>query len=151
MTACPQVGSRVLSCRADNVPAVATALATVGFAHLVDADARLPTVLALTLPEGLDDATVRHVLRREQRVSITGGLGATAGRIWRLGLMGEAARPEPYRRLMQALAAVLPRYGLAAATELPAAFEAAWAASAPARTPAGDAAPAALVPGMAAG
>jgi alanine-glyoxylate transaminase / serine-glyoxylate transaminase / serine-pyruvate transaminase len=120
------------SARGGWASAVATALATVGFAHLVDADARLPTVLALTLPDGLDDATVRGVLRREERVSLTGGLGATAGRIWRLGLMGEAARPEPYRRLMQALAAVLPRFGLAAAVELPAAFEAAWDAAAPA-------------------
>jgi hypothetical protein len=85
--------------------AVAAALATVGFAHLVAEDVRLPTVLALTLPDGLDDATVRAVLRAEQLVSLAGGLGSTAGRVWRLGLMGEAARPEPYRRLMAALAA----------------------------------------------
>jgi alanine-glyoxylate transaminase / serine-glyoxylate transaminase / serine-pyruvate transaminase len=134
--------------------AVASALRTVGFEHLVAADARLPTVLALTLPEGLDDAAVRTVLRREARVSITGGLGATAGKIWRLGLMGEAARPEPYRRLMQALADVLPRFGLAGAVELPTAFEAAWDAAEP-TTPvaaghAVDPVSAAVVPGVAA-
>jgi alanine-glyoxylate transaminase / serine-glyoxylate transaminase / serine-pyruvate transaminase len=111
--------------------AVAAALATVGFGHLVAEDVRLPTVLALTLPEGLDDTTVRAVLRAEQLVSLAGGLGSTAGRVWRLGLMGEAARPEPYRRLMAALAAVLPRFGVAAARELPAAFEAAWSDAAP--------------------
>lgn len=110
---------------------VATALATVGFAHLVAEDVRLPTVLALTLPAGVDDVAVRAALRAEQRVSLAGGLGSTAGRVWRLGLMGEAARPEPYRRLMAALAAVLPRFGVAGASELPAAFEAAWADAAP--------------------
>jgi alanine-glyoxylate transaminase / serine-glyoxylate transaminase / serine-pyruvate transaminase len=110
--------------------AVAAALATVGFAHLVAEGARLPTVLALTLPDGLDDASVRAALRSEQRVSLAGGLGSTAGRVWRLGLMGEAARPEPYRRLMAALAVVLPRFGVAGAEALPLAFEAAWSAGA---------------------
>jgi alanine-glyoxylate transaminase / serine-glyoxylate transaminase / serine-pyruvate transaminase len=129
---------------------VATALATVGFAHLVAADARLPTVLALTLPGGLDDAAVRAVLRSEERVSLTGGLGPTAGRIWRLGLMGEAARPEPYRRLMEALAKVLPRFGLRAAVDLPAAFEAVWAATEPA-VPEGEVPWIAVAPGVAAG
>lgn len=114
--------------------AVADALATVGFSALVRADVRLPTVLAVALPPGLDDAAVRHALRAEARVSVAGGLGVTAGRAWRLGLMGEAARPEPYRRFMVALADVLPRFGLAAAVELPAAFEAALAAAGPPAT-----------------
>jgi alanine-glyoxylate transaminase / serine-glyoxylate transaminase / serine-pyruvate transaminase len=116
--------------------AVAAALATVGFGHLVAPEARLPTVLALTLPADLDDGAVRAALRAEERVSVTGGLGATAGKIWRLGLMGETARPEAYRRLMAALAALLPRFGIAAAAELPAAFESAWADAAPSAAPA---------------
>ena len=45
--------------------------------------------------------------------------------------MGEAARPEPYRALMVALAQVLPAHGLPDAVGLPAAFDAAWAATAP--------------------
>lgn len=108
--------------------AVAEALASVGFAPAVRDEVRLPTVLAVSLPAGLDDVAVRRALREETRVSVAGGLGATAGRIWRLGLMGEAARPEPYRRFMEALAAVLPRFGVAAAVDLPGAFDAAWAA-----------------------
>ena len=111
--------------------AAAAALATVGFERPVAAAARLPTVLAVSLPAGLDDAAVRGMLRAEQRVALAGGLGPTAGLVWRLGLMGEAARPEPYRRLMTALAAVLPRFAIPAAVELPAAFEAAWVASEP--------------------
>jgi len=84
--------------------AVLRALETVGFRAAVPLAYRLPTVLAVTLPEGVDDARLRAALRAEDRVSVAGGLGRTAGRIWRLGLMGEGAQPEHYRRLMAALA-----------------------------------------------
>jgi alanine-glyoxylate transaminase/serine-glyoxylate transaminase/serine-pyruvate transaminase len=106
--------------------AVTTALEGVGFHPFVlRTSDRLPTVLALTLPAGVDDARVRGELREGHGVSITGGLGPTAGRIWRLGLMGEAARPEHYHRLMEVLAAVLPSHGVRGAVELPDRFDAA--------------------------
>ena len=73
---------------------------------------RLPTVLALRLPDGLDDAGVRKALRA-RHISVTGGLGPTAGQIWRLGLMGETARPAPYLTLMRALEELLGERGLA--------------------------------------
>ena len=88
------------------------ALATVGFSPAVPTSYRLPTVLAVTLPPGLDDARVRHALRHDHHISITGGLGATAGKLWRLGLMGENARPEHYLRLMEALGDILDAPGL---------------------------------------
>lgn len=78
-----------------------------GFSHYVQrSEDRLPTVLALRLPDWLDDAEVRAELRRRD-ISVAGGLGPTAGVIWRLGLMGESARPAPYRRLMEELGAIL--------------------------------------------
>ena len=87
--------------------AALAALATAGFSPAVPAPYRLPTVLAVSLPPGLDDARVRHALRHDHQISVTGGLGATAGKLWRLGLMGENARPEHYLRLMEALGAIL--------------------------------------------
>ncbi|MEW6422841.1 MAG: alanine--glyoxylate aminotransferase family protein [Deinococcota bacterium] len=97
--------------------AVVAALAPLGFTpYVVDPAARLPTVLALRLPPGLDDAGVRRALR-ERGISVTGGLGPTAGLIWRLGLMGEAARPAPYRALMLALEDLLGERGLTARFE----------------------------------
>ncbi len=94
--------------------AVFKALSPLGFRHFVqDPGARLPTVLALRLPDGLDDAGVRAELRR-RNISITGGLGATAGVIWRLGLMGESARPAPYRTFLRALEDILGARGLTA-------------------------------------
>lgn len=111
--------------------AITATLATLGFEPFVrEAAARLPTVLALTLPSGLDDAAVREELRSVERISVTGGLGPTAGRIWRLGLMGEGAHDGHYRQLMEALSRVLPRHGFAAAAELPQLFEATLGAQA---------------------
>ena len=89
------------------------ALETVGFSAFIPAEYRLPTVLAVKLPEGLDDAKVRQQLRRDYFISVTGGLGETAGKIWRLGLMGENARLEHYHRLMVALGEILEKPHLA--------------------------------------
>ena len=92
--------------------AILAALTPLGFSHYVKRpEDRLPTVLALRLPDGLDDVAVRKALRQRE-ISVTGGLGPTAGVIWRLGLMGEAARPAPYRALMRALEDILGETGL---------------------------------------
>lgn len=101
--------------------AILEALAPEGFEPFVPAERRLPTVLALTLPVALDDGAVRGELRDRYGIAVTGGLGSTAGRIWRLGLMGENARFEHYGRLMEALARILD------APELPERFELATA------------------------
>ena len=69
-------------------------------------------MLAVRLPEGFDDQRVRHSLRFDHNISVAGGLGPTAGTIWRLGLMGENAHPDHYLRLMEALEQVLAVGGL---------------------------------------
>ena len=94
--------------------ALMEALSPLGFKPYVKSpSARLPTVLALRLPDGLDDAGVRGALRA-RGISVTGGLGPTAGLIWRLGLMGETARPAPYRALLTALEDLLGARGVVA-------------------------------------
>ncbi len=98
--------------------AVLSALETVGFSAYIPEPHRLPTVLAVNLPAGLDDAAVRLQLRNDYRISVTGGLGETAGKIWRLGLMGENARAVHYLKLMDALAEIMN------APHLPETFEA---------------------------
>ncbi len=82
------------------------ALQVAGFEAFVPEGERLPTVLAVKLPSHLSDIKVRSSLR-EQNVIITGGLGETAGKIWRLGLMGEAARPAYYARFLETLERIL--------------------------------------------
>jgi alanine-glyoxylate transaminase / serine-glyoxylate transaminase / serine-pyruvate transaminase len=49
---------------------------------------RLPTVTAVMIPIGVDDAKVRNQLLDEFNIEIAGGFGPVKGRIWRVGLMG---------------------------------------------------------------
>ncbi len=113
--------SEGLEARAERVQTVGAAvlatLETIGFsAFVADPLERLPSVLAVRLPESVKDVPARAGLR-ERNVVITGGLGETAGKIWRLGLMGESARPAPYTKFFAALEGVLGVRGLVATFE----------------------------------
>ncbi len=87
--------------------AALASLRTAGFEPYVPASRRLPTVLAVRPPAAVDEAAARSALRREHGVTVAGGLGPTAGEVWRLGLMGENAREEHYVRFFEALDRVL--------------------------------------------
>jgi alanine-glyoxylate transaminase/serine-glyoxylate transaminase/serine-pyruvate transaminase len=56
---------------------------------------RLPTVTAVMIPDGIDDAKVRNQLLDEFNIEIAGGLGPLKNRIWRVGLMGHCSQ-KPY-------------------------------------------------------
>ena len=51
----------------------------------------LPMLNAVSIPDGVDDKTVRGRLLDEYGIEIGGGLGAFSGKAWRIGLMGHAA------------------------------------------------------------
>jgi len=53
---------------------------------------RLPTVTAVTIPAGVDDAKVRNQLLDEFNIEIAGGFGPIRGKIWRIGLMGDCSQ-----------------------------------------------------------
>jgi alanine-glyoxylate transaminase/serine-glyoxylate transaminase/serine-pyruvate transaminase len=53
---------------------------------------QLPTVTAVKVPKGLDDARVRKQLLDEFNIEIAGGFGAVKGQIWRVGLMGYSSQ-----------------------------------------------------------
>lgn len=84
-------------------------LAALGLDLAVDERWRLPQLNVVRIPEGIDDAEVRRRLLLEHGIEIGGGLGALAGRVWRIGLMGHGARVEKVDRLLEALAQVLGR------------------------------------------
>ncbi len=46
---------------------------------------------AVRIPEGADDLKVRKNLLHHFGIEIGGGLGALAGKIWRVGLMGHSS------------------------------------------------------------
>ncbi|WP_372799640.1 alanine--glyoxylate aminotransferase family protein, partial [Litorivivens sp.] len=87
--------------------ALAAGLEALGIGFVVDADYRLPQLNAVTIPEGIDDATVRGKLLKDFNLEIGAGLGALAGKVWRIGLMGHSANAENVSLCLDALEAVL--------------------------------------------
>lgn len=78
-----------------------------GIEMLVEEAHRLPQLNAIKIPDGTNDALFRSTLLNEFNIEIGAGLGPLAGKIWRVGLMGEGARIEAVDRLLVALSAVL--------------------------------------------
>jgi alanine-glyoxylate transaminase/serine-glyoxylate transaminase/serine-pyruvate transaminase len=70
--------------------ALRAGLETMGLELSVPEDERLPQLNAVRIPEGVDDAMVRAQLLGEYDLEIGAGLGAMAGKVWRIGLMGHA-------------------------------------------------------------
>ena len=66
-------------------------LTDIGLTLLVNEANRLPQLNTVVIPEGIDDAFVRSRLLNEFNLEIGAGLGALAGKVWRIGLMGYAA------------------------------------------------------------
>lgn len=59
-----------------------------GWNFFVDAENRLPQLNTMLLPEGFDDVSNRSLLREKFNIEVGGGLGAMAGKLWRIGIMG---------------------------------------------------------------
>ena len=86
--------------------ALVEGLPELGFEMLVEPAHRLPMLNAV-IPPVSDEATIRKRLLSEYGIEIGPGLGKLAGRVWRIGLMGENARPEVVARLLAALRELL--------------------------------------------
>jgi len=87
--------------------ALGAGLEAMGLDFLVEAPWRLPQLNTVRVPEGVDEAAVRSRLLEAFGLEIGGGLGALAGRTWRIGLMGHSARAENVRLCLRALGEVL--------------------------------------------
>ena len=82
-------------------------LEAMGFEFLVKEGYRLPMLNAVKIPSGVDEAAVRKTLLNDYNIEIGAGLGAFAGKIWRIGLMGESSSPNHVNMLISALKAVM--------------------------------------------
>ncbi len=74
-----------------------------GIEFYVPEKERLPQLNAVVIPKNADDAKVRSRLLNEFGIEIGAGLGALAGKIWRIGLMGYSSNPDNVRLLTDAL------------------------------------------------
>jgi len=90
-----------------NHDALRTGLEAMCLSFVVPEGQRLPQLNAVSIPDGVDEAAVRGALLSEYNLEIGAGLGAMAGKIWRIGLMGFASNPTNVLFCLGALDAVL--------------------------------------------
>ena len=91
--------------------ALVAGLEALGLELFAAPEHRLPTVAAIRVPEGVNDARVRGILLEDFGIEIAGGLGAYAGRMWRIGVMGYSASAANVSLVLAALEHALRREG----------------------------------------
>ena len=94
-----------------NSAALRAGLEALGLKLVVPEGFRLDQITPVWVPEGIDDTQVRQMLLREHSIEIGRGLGDFAGKVWRVGLMGDSSKPEYVLAFLAALEEILPRVG----------------------------------------
>jgi alanine-glyoxylate transaminase/serine-glyoxylate transaminase/serine-pyruvate transaminase len=110
--------------------ALKAGLEAMGLSFLVAPEHRLPQLNAVCVPEGVDEALVRARLLERFGLEIGAGLGALAGKVWRIGLMGASATPTHVTLCLTALETVLAEMDapVRVGAALPAASKVLWGA-----------------------
>jgi len=89
-----------------------TGLANLGLELFVsDPGSRLPTVTTIKVPDGIDWAAVAGYCMKTHKVEISGGLGPTAGKVWRIGVMGNNASINVVSKVLEAFKEALETQG----------------------------------------
>lgn len=95
-----------------NHRALVAGIESLGLSFVVDSACRLPQLNLVRFPETVDDAVVRSALLTDYSLEIGSGLGAFAGKVWRIGLMGFASTQANVYLCLSALGNVLRQQGL---------------------------------------
>ena len=90
-----------------NHDALKAGLESMGLEFLVEEKYRLPQLNAVGVPTGVDEARIRGRLLNEYNLEIGAGLGAFAGKVWRIGLMGQASTRKNVLIFLGALESIL--------------------------------------------
>lgn len=91
--------------------ALRAGLEAMGLELLVPEAERLAQLNTVTVPGGVDEAALRGRLLERYGLEIGAGLGALAGKVWRIGLMGYSSRAENILLCLGALGTELNRSG----------------------------------------
>jgi alanine-glyoxylate transaminase/serine-glyoxylate transaminase/serine-pyruvate transaminase len=83
--------------------ALVAGLKPLGWELLVQEGYRLPMLNTVIVPDGVDEAALRRDLLQKHGIEIGNGLGALAGKIIRIGLMGYNAQTHVVDRLIAAM------------------------------------------------
>ena len=94
-----------------NAAALASGLEAMGMELHAQAEYRLPPLTTVKVPEGVDELKLRQCLLRNHNIEVGGGIGALAGKILRIGLMGYNSTDYNVLALLFALETELLRHG----------------------------------------
>ncbi len=94
-----------------NHKALVAGVEAMGLEMFVAPEYRLPSLNTVRIPDGIDDAKVRGYLLETFNLEIGGALGAIAGKVWRVGLMGYSSSPEKILFFMSCLSDALATEG----------------------------------------
>lgn len=96
---------------AKNHLALKAGLEAMGLEFMVDEAHRLPQLNAVAIPDGVEDAQIRKQALERYGLEIGAGLGAFAGKVWRIGLMGQSSRPKNILMCLSVLETLLSEAG----------------------------------------
>ena len=90
-----------------NAEALKEGLRALGFDILAQEGYQAPPLTAPIIPDTVDEASIRKSLLSEYGIEIAGGFGPLAGKIWRIGLMGESSQETYVLTFLKALEELL--------------------------------------------
>jgi alanine-glyoxylate transaminase/serine-glyoxylate transaminase/serine-pyruvate transaminase len=85
-------------------------LESLGLRMHVPEPLRLATLTTVRIPEGVDGKAFSRHLLDTQGIEVGGGLGALAGQVWRIGLMGYNSSAANVDRLLNLFETELPAF-----------------------------------------
>lgn len=91
--------------------ALKAGLTAMGLEYTANPKFQMPQLNAVKIPAGIDDLAVRKLMLTDFGIEIGGGLGAFAGKAWRIGLMGFNSRPACVMLVLAALEQCLTKVG----------------------------------------
>jgi alanine-glyoxylate transaminase/serine-glyoxylate transaminase/serine-pyruvate transaminase len=83
------------------------AFETLGLRIRSSPEHRLPSVVVVEVPAGIDADQIRSDLRRLYRIDVAPGLGRWAGEVWRVGIQSHSAQPSYIVQLVSVLEVLL--------------------------------------------
>ena len=91
----------------DNHVLLRDGLANIGINYLVKEEDRLPQLNTIYIPDNVNDAEARSRLLHEFNLEIGAGLGTLAGKVWRIGLMGQSSNEKNINHCIESIKAVI--------------------------------------------
>ena len=82
-------------------------LEELGIEYLVKEEDRLPQLNSIFIPDGVDDLAARKRLLNDFNLEIGAGLGVLAGKIWRIGLMGQSSNKKNIEHCLDSIKQVI--------------------------------------------